>query len=99
MKYVSNKELQPGMCVARPIYGEDGQVLLNSGVILNESYIARLYSNGVPGAFILTDHDEEVEIPEVVTQRTRQNVIGHVRTCLNQSNWGRLLIWGTSLIV
>ena len=38
MKYVSNKELQPGMCVARPITGEDGQVLLNSGVILNELY-------------------------------------------------------------
>ncbi|MDI9420448.1 MAG: HD-GYP domain-containing protein [Bacillota bacterium] len=94
MKYVSNKELQPGMCVARPIYGEDGQVLLNSGVILNESYIARLYSNGVPGAFILTDHDEEVEIPEVVTQRTRQNVIGHVRNVFESIELGKTFDMG-----
>ena len=34
MKYVSSTDLRSGMCVARPIYGEDGRVLLNSGVIL-----------------------------------------------------------------
>jgi len=89
MKYVSYKDLQPGMCIARPIYGEDGQVLLNSGVILNENYIARLYGNGIPGAFVLTDHDEEVEVPELVTQRTRQSVIGHVKHVFESIELGK----------
>jgi len=89
MKYVSYKDLQPGMCIARPIYGEDGQVLLNSGVILNEHYIARLYGNGIPGAFVLTDHDEDVEVPEVVTQRTRQSVINHVKHVFESIELGK----------
>lgn len=89
MKYVSCKDLQPGMCIARPIYGDDGQVLLNSGVILNENHIARMYGNGIPGAFILTDHDEDEAVPEVVTQRTRQNVISHVKQVFESIELGK----------
>ena len=67
MKYVPHEDLQPGMCVARPIYDNDGRVLLNSGVILNENFIARMIEKEIPGVFVVTDQDKMVDIPEVVS--------------------------------
>jgi len=77
------------MCVARPIYGEDGRVLLNSGVILNESFIARLHKVGIPGVFILTEPEEMIDIPEIISQQTRQNAIRQVKNVFDSVQVGK----------
>lgn len=89
MKYVPHEDLQPGMCVARPIYDNDGRVLLNSGVILNENFIARMIEKGIPGVFVVTDQDEMVDIPEVVSQETRQEAVRHVKKVFESIELGK----------
>lgn len=89
MKYVSYEKLQPGMCVARPIYSNDGRVLLNSGVILNENYIARIIEKGIPGVFVVTDPDEMVDIPEVVSQQSRQEAVRQVKNVFESIEVGK----------
>ena len=92
MKYVSCEKLQPGMCVAHPIYSNDGRVLLNSGVILNENYIARIIEKGISGVFVVTDPDEMVDIPEVVSQQSRQEAVRQVKNVFESIEVGRLLM-------
>lgn len=89
MRYVSYEKLKTGMCIARPIFDADGRVLLNSGVIINESLIARLKDRGVPGVFIVTDPDEDVDIPEVVSQQTRQIATSQIKSVFESVQVGK----------
>lgn len=54
---ISIKFIQTGMRLARPLYGRNGEMLLNSGVILTEQYIKSLWRHGV----LTVDIDSGVE--------------------------------------
>lgn len=72
MRFLSLNKLEPKMCLGRPIYGDDGRVLLNFGVVLNDDYIMKLESLGIPGAYIISEDLLDIHLPEIISQETRQ---------------------------
>lgn len=76
---LSIHELKPGMVLAAPLHGPDGQVLLNAGVELRASYIHRLRQLGFTGAYVRDGVADDV-VPETpVGEQTRRLAMASVR--------------------
>ena len=90
MRRVRLENLVPGMIVARPIYSNEGKILLNSGVSLKQRFIERLEELGIPSIYI-QDELGDYEIPEVISEATRNLAIQTLRNSVNQVRLGKNL--------
>ena len=52
MRYVRIEDLKEGMVNCKPLFGKNNEILLNSGVIIRESYISKLKELGYHGIYI-----------------------------------------------
>ncbi len=89
MMYITNKKLQRGMKIGRPVYDDDGRILLNSGVLLNDLYINKLIEKEIPGIYILTEETEDIQIPEIISQQTRLTAISQVKDVFESIQVGK----------
>ncbi len=55
--------------LGRPVYGSAGQVLLQQGIVIRESYAKKLRALGISSVHIESEHDEQVEEPVSVNLR------------------------------
>lgn len=83
MRKMRLAELQPGMVVARPVYGADGQLLLNVGVKLQHGYLRQLERLGIPAVYVEDEHMAGVVVEDVVSDQTRLNATVAVREVLD----------------
>jgi len=83
MRKMRLAELQPGMVVARPVYGADGQLLLNVGVKLQHGYLRQLDRLGIPAVYVEDEHMADVVVEDVVSDQTRLNATVAVREVLD----------------
>jgi len=79
MRRINIEDLRPDMEVARNIFGSEGRILLHSGVVLSDSYIARLRQLGIGSVYVKDEIFGEIEIPEVVSEKIRMETIKVVR--------------------
>lgn len=79
MQKFSVANLKSGMVVGRNIYSNDGLLLLNAGTELNESFIERLKKIGVGSIYIKNAYLDDVEIPEIIQEETRQKAISVIQ--------------------
>ncbi|MTI81430.1 MAG: HD-GYP domain-containing protein [Firmicutes bacterium] len=84
MRKLRMDQIKPGMKLARSVYSSSRQVLLNSGVILNERYIKKLKELSVPALYIHDVLTPELEVDDVITDETRLNAICNVKKILNK---------------
>lgn len=82
MMRVSIKRLQPGMIVGKCIFSSDGRFLLGNNVVLNANYISRLRRIGIESIYIKSSLQEDLVIPEVVSEETRQQSLVAVKKTL-----------------
>ncbi|QXM06469.1 HD-GYP domain-containing protein [Crassaminicella indica] len=68
---INTKFLKPGMILAKTIYGNDGQILLNAGVNLKESYIEKLMEIGISSIYIDTKETSDIIIEDVICEQNR----------------------------
>lgn len=92
MQRVPLAQATAGMKVARAIYGADGRVLLNAGVVLKDSYLAHLGRLGVPSIYVQNELAPDVVAPDVLQEKTRQQLnqqlkhfLGNVAGTVGQS--------------
>ncbi|MCT4620849.1 MAG: HD-GYP domain-containing protein [Marinisporobacter sp.] len=81
--------LKPGMTLAKTIYGNDGQVLLSSGVNLRESYIQKLKKIGISSLYIDTRETADIVIEDVICEQNRFEAKNIIRTTMNDVYKGR----------
>lgn len=67
------------MIVARNIYDSEGRTLLHAGVKLNEHYINRLNQIGIFSVYIKDKFDDDLPVPEIISEETRIETITLVR--------------------
>lgn len=79
MQKFSVANLKSGMIVGRNIYSNDGLLLLNAGTDLTESFIERLKRIGIGSIYIKDAYLDNIEIPEIIQEETRQMAISVVR--------------------
>ncbi|MFA9559870.1 HD-GYP domain-containing protein [Evansella sp. AB-rgal1] len=71
MRIRSISSLRENDCIAKPIYNEHGQILLNKGYTLTSSMIHRLKEKGVTYVYIEDNTTKDIYVDDVITDRTR----------------------------
>lgn len=90
MRRISTEKLEPGMIVGRPVFSDEGRILLNSGVELKQSFIYRLLELGIPSIYIQDEYGE-FHVPELISEATRNHAIQTLRRSVNQIQLGQHL--------
>ncbi len=80
MKRIRIEDLKANMQLGRSIYNSDGQVLLHSGTLLTDAYIARLNDIGIFSVYIIEENfDIEIPTREAISEQTRIETIKIVK--------------------
>ncbi len=77
--------LRPGMEVARRVYDGNGFLLLNTGVKLRRAYIEGLKAHCIPAIYIVDDLIPDVQIVDVILDKTRRRATSLVRKIICQA--------------
>ncbi|ALS24221.1 MULTISPECIES: HD-GYP domain-containing protein [Paenibacillus] len=75
MRYVHIDNVEPGQYLGRTIFSANGSVLLSEGVQLTVYMITTLKRIGVTMIYIKDLQFEDIEIPELVSEETKQIVM------------------------
>ncbi|MFO1445294.1 HD-GYP domain-containing protein [Bacillus sp. Bva_UNVM-123] len=75
MRLVSAATVKPGAIIAKPIYNDKGQILLNKDVVLSEGIINRLQASGITNLFIKDERTDDIEYNGTVSDTLRREAI------------------------
>ncbi|MHB0885271.1 MAG: HD-GYP domain-containing protein [Bacillota bacterium] len=84
MKLVTVDRLQPGMVVAKTVFGADRQVLLASGMVVKPQFISQLRRRGVPSVYIIDERFPDIETTDVVSAETRVEALAATKEVLSE---------------
>jgi HD-GYP domain-containing protein (c-di-GMP phosphodiesterase class II) len=70
------------MIIGKCVFSSDGRFLLGNDVVLNAKYISRLQKVGIDSVYVKSSLQEETEIPETVSEETRQQSLIAVKKAL-----------------
>ncbi|WP_242652629.1 HD-GYP domain-containing protein [Desulfofarcimen acetoxidans] len=90
--------LQPGQKVGKPVINGSGQVLLNRGVILTRNYIDKLYRLGIVSLYIDDGLLPDIEVNDIISDKTRIDTIKHVKDIMTTHNEGQSKRCGASIL-
>ncbi len=76
---LSTKYIRPGMKLMRPVFGPNGELLLQRGVVLTAQYIMSLRQRGVLTVDVEGPKEIDEEYREVLEDEVRQDVMNTVR--------------------
>ncbi|TYR78679.1 HD-GYP domain-containing protein [Priestia megaterium] len=79
MKLVSIQSLQPGICLAKAILNEHGQVLINTGIPLTETIINRLIKRGITFVYIDDIRTNDLEVNATIPFELRKKAVDAVK--------------------
>ncbi len=88
MRKIQTKYLRSGMQTARPIYGNQGQILLNARVNIKLSYIKGLIQQGITHIYISDHLLEDVFVDDVVRDSTRLEAYSLVKDIIEKAKAG-----------
>lgn len=71
MRAVTLSQISPTMKLGKTLFAGDGRVLLHKGTVLSEKYVEHLQSLGFEALYVEDSSTEDVEMPEVVSEKTR----------------------------
>ncbi|WP_096199153.1 HD-GYP domain-containing protein [Bacillus sp. FJAT-45350] len=75
MKYTLIDSVEQGDYLGKHIYASDGRVLLHAGVQLTIGLISKLRHMGVNAVFLRDERLEDIEIEEVVSEKTKRETM------------------------
>lgn len=79
MRYVPVGAIRENMILAKNIYGEQGQLLLNAGCKISNKYLESIISMGFSGVYIQDSLSEDIEIESIISDELRRKTIDGVK--------------------
>lgn len=89
MRLVGTKFLEPGSKLAVPVYTTSGKVVLNSGVVLTETYIEKIRNLGIHKVYIEDERFNDIDIMESLDMKTKNNAIQAVKLTYTNLHTGK----------
>lgn len=78
MRKLHIRSVKPGEKLARPVFTENGQVLLGAGIALSQRYIDRLISFGVETVYVEDPYTTDIMPEEPIRDETRHQAVATV---------------------
>lgn len=75
MGYKAIDDVRPGSYLGQTIFSEKGSILLRKGIKLTQNYIDRLKKQGYQSLIVFTEHDRDLELPEVISTKIRHSAV------------------------
>ncbi len=72
MRKIPLDKIEPGMLLAKDIYGERGQVLLRADIELKPRFLNYLEQAGIEHVYVRDNRIEDVNVEDPITEKTRQ---------------------------
>lgn len=89
MRRILLDNISLGMKLAKPLYNAEGMVLLNAGIELQERFIDRLRELDITYVYIEDDLTQDVDVPDVISEKTRIEAVANARKIMEQIKLGR----------
>ena len=71
MRFLSIDKVAPGAKLAKPVYGENGTIMLRENYILTSSMVGRLKELGYVGVYIDDEISKDIHIEDIVSEKLR----------------------------
>lgn len=84
MRFVSLRQVQPGMKLGRTVFTEDGKVLLGSGMVLTERLITGLHRSGIDSVYIDDPRTVDIVAEDIIRPQTRQVAVEAIEKTVRQ---------------
>ncbi|MBU8880810.1 HD-GYP domain-containing protein [Bacillus sp. FJAT-29790] len=84
MRLVTTTSVEAGTILAKAIYNETGQILLNEGIELKEGMIQRLQTLGVSYIYIKDSQTDDIEYIGTLTDSLRREAIQTINSTFQQ---------------
>ncbi|MBP5198275.1 MAG: hypothetical protein J6033_04395, partial [Lachnospiraceae bacterium] len=78
MRYVSSKDLQPGMVISSNLYDNNEKILLKANTQLTEYFINRISRLQFDGVYIF-EKDDVAKARQIVSDETRMKAINKLK--------------------
>ncbi len=85
MRLVHLSQIRTGMIIARPIYGNKGQKLINDGAEIKDQFIDYLRQLGISQVYVHDERVDDVLADDIVTDETREQCRSAARELINRS--------------
>lgn len=84
MRLVTTKSLKANDILSKPIYHENGNVLIQAGVPLTERIIHRLQDFGISFVYVEDEFTKDIEVSNVISDATRKMAMTTIKTELGE---------------
>ena len=84
MRLVSASTVKPGAIIAKAIYNEKGQILLNEDVILTEGIICRLKESGIHNLLIKDKQTDDIQFTGTIPDSLRREAIQTINATFSE---------------
>ena len=84
MRAILLERVQPTMRLGKTLFANDGRVLLHRGTELSEAYVDHLKGLGYTALYVEDPQTEGIEVPELVTEKTRLTAVAAVKTAFSE---------------
>ena len=78
MRYISSRDLQPGMTLASSLYDNNEQILLKANTVLTPFFVNKIRELEFDGVYVFEDNDIEVA-KQIVSDETRMKAINRLK--------------------
>ncbi len=85
MRFLSINHVLPGSKLAKPLYGNQGVILLRENVELTESILQRLKGLGYTGIYVEDEISEGIEIQDIVDESLRLKTAARLEEIVNNN--------------
>ncbi|UQD53212.1 hypothetical protein C0971_15140 [Bacillus methanolicus] len=84
MRLVATSTVKEGATLAKAIYNERGQILLNEGVVLGERLLERLQNKGISYIYIKDSETEDIQYKSPIPDKLRRTAISTIESTFLQ---------------
>lgn len=91
MRKVPVEKVREGMTLARPVYGYDGNILLNTGMMLKISYINKLKELDIHELYVDDEISRDIIIDDVISDETRFEARISIKNAMEGIRYGQTL--------
>jgi len=91
MRKVLVDKVKEGMILARTLHSNDGNILLNAGIILKNSYIAKFRDLGIREVYIEDEISRDIVLNDVVSEETRFEARVNIKNAMDSIRYGHSL--------
>ena len=91
MRKISVDRVKEGMILGRSLYSSDGNVLLKAGVVLKDSYAAKINGLGIAEVYVEDEISCDIVINDVISEETRFEARINVKNAMDSIRYGKSL--------